>query len=76
MKTKLNPLQNSNNATMDLIPISRWNDYYPFPSVGALRQLLFYNKNEFSKVTRKIGNRIYIKVSDFFNWVEQNQATV
>ena len=56
-----------------LIPLSRWNDYYDFPSVGALRQLVFSNKNSFvDEVTRRICNRIYISVPDFFSWVDKN----
>lgn len=69
--TNIKSAQCVNN--LELIPISKWNDYYPYPSVGALRQLLFYDKFGFSRVTRKISNRIYIKVSDFFNWVEESQ---
>ena len=59
------------NTTPDLIPLSKWNDYFDFPTTGALRQLVFYNTNNFAnKVIRKIGKRIYIKVSAFFEWVE------
>lgn len=59
---------------LDLIPVSKWNDYYQFPSVGAIRQLIFYNRNNFnSKVTRRIGKRIYIKVSNFLEWIENNK---
>ena len=56
----------------ELIPLSEWNNYYSFPSVGALRQLVFYNKAGFNKVVRKISGRLYIKVSDFNQWVEEN----
>ena len=57
----------------DLIPLSRWNDYYDFPSVNALRQLVFYNRNNFiDTVTRRIGKRIYISVPNFFTWVDSN----
>lgn len=56
----------------DLVPVSKWNEYYPFPTVGALRQFIFYaDKYNFKKVIRKIGNRMYIKASAFFDWVEE-----
>lgn len=56
----------------DLIPVSRWNDYYEYPTYGALRQLIFYNTNGFvDEVLRYIGKRQYIKVSSFFEWVEK-----
>ncbi len=57
----------------DLIPISKWNDFYEFPTIGALRQYRFYNINNFNNyVIRKIGKRLYIKVSAFFEWIEAN----
>ena len=63
--------QISNNKAMELIPLSKWNDYYDYPTVGSLRQLVFFgNSNGFNKVIRRIGCRIYIKVSAFFDWVE------
>ena len=63
--------QNTTNETQELIPLSKWNDYYDYPTVGSLRQLVFYgNENGFNKVIRRIGCRIYIKVSAFFDWVE------
>lgn len=63
------------NIETDLIPVSKWNDYYPYPTVGTLRQLLFYNTNNFvEKVSRRIGKRIYIKTSSFFEWVEENNG--
>lgn len=56
-----------------LIPLSRWNDYYDYPSVNALRQLVFFNRDSFiEEVTRRIGKRIYISVPDFFAWVDKN----
>lgn len=59
------------NTTPDLIPLSKWNDHFEYPTTAALRQLVFYNTNDFTnKVIRKIGKRIYIKVSAFFEWVE------
>lgn len=57
----------------DLIPISKWNDFYEFPTIGALRQYRYYNINNFNNyVIRKIGKRLYIKVSAFFEWIEAN----
>ena len=58
---------------LELIPVSKWNDFYPHPSVGAIRQLIFFDTDNFkSKVIRKIKNRLYIKTSNFFEWVEEN----
>lgn len=61
----------ANNVMQELIPVSKWNVYYDYPTVGALRQLIFYkDKNGFNKVVRIVGKRLYIKVSEFFKWVE------
>lgn len=57
---------------MDLVPISRFGDYYDFPTVGALRQLQFNNTHGFAeRVIRKIGSRIYIKISALQEWIEE-----
>lgn len=56
----------------ELIPVSEFNNVYQWPSTGALRQLIFYNTDNFvEKVVRKIGKRLYIKVPAFFEWVEE-----
>lgn len=56
----------------ELIPVSKFNNYYKYPTVGALRQLMFYNTDGFNDcVTRRIGKRIYINVPEFFKWVEK-----
>lgn len=69
--------ENSRNQCIleDLIPLSKFNDYYKYPSVGALRQLVFYkDKYNFHNITKKLGNRLYISISAFNKWVEeQNQ---
>ena len=60
------------NQKPELIPVSKWNDYFDYPTLGALRQLIFYqNTNGFSKVLRKMGKtRLYIKTSAFFLVIE------
>lgn len=56
----------------DLIPVSKWNEKFSYPTVGSIRQLIFYNTDNFNeRVIRKIGNRLYIKVSEFWAWVEE-----
>ena len=29
------------------IPVSEWNSYYPYPKVGALRQMIYRNTDGF-----------------------------
>ena len=62
--------------TLDLVPLSRFNEYYDYPTVGALRQLLFYNTDGFEdKVIRRVGKRIYIKISALMSWIEETNNT-
>ena len=62
--------------TLDLVPLSRFNEYYDYPTVGALRQLLFYNTDGFEdKVIRRVGKRIYIKISALMSWIEETNTT-
>lgn len=64
--------QSKQKTQQELIPLTKWNDYYDYPTVGSLRQLVYFgDTNGFSKVIRRIGCRIYIKVSAFFDWVEE-----
>lgn len=52
-----------------LIPLVKWNDYHPDPSVKALRMLVFRKDNNgFDKVIVRRGNRILINEKEFFEW--------
>ena len=60
----------------ELIPVSRFNDFFPYPSVGALRRCIFYSKKyKFENVIRKMGKRLYISVSAFNQWVKDNSIS-
>lgn len=60
-----------------LIPLSKWNDYYPYPTVGALRQYYFYkDSNGFADVCENggmNGGRILIKEKTLFKWIENRK---
>lgn len=59
----------------DLVPVSKWQEKFNYPTKSSLRKLIFYAEtNNFKKVIKRIGNRIYISISAFNKWVEeQNQ---
>lgn len=58
----------------DLVPLSKFNEHYKYPTSNALRQMLFYGKNGIKKIQVKIGKRIYISLSEFEKWIkEQNE---
>lgn len=51
------------------IPLTRWNDYHPDPSVPALRMLVFRkDENGFDMAITRRGNRILIKEKEYFAW--------
>ena len=55
-----------------LIPVTKWGEYYDYPTLGALRALIFNaKKNGFDKVIRRINSRVLIKESAYFDWVEE-----
>lgn len=64
-------MTNDNTTQNRLIPVTKWNDYHPYPTIGSLRALIFNaNKNGFDKVIRRINSRILINEQAFFEWVE------
>ena len=57
---------------LDLQPVSKWGEIASYPTVGALRQLIFANTNGFrDKVIRLINKRQYVKISAFKEWIEE-----
>ena len=61
----------SSNETR-LIPVTKWNDYYDYPTIGGLMALIFNaDKNGFNKVIRRIGSRVLLNEQAFFDWVEE-----
>lgn len=66
-----NQKENTTNQNR-IIPVTKWNQYYDYPTTGALRALIFNaEKNGFDKVIRRIGGRVLIKEDAFFDWVEK-----
>jgi hypothetical protein len=58
------------------IPATQWNEHHPWPPIGGLRHLIFFEKtNGFDKVVKRCGSRVLIDEQAFFQWVEeQNQG--
>lgn len=56
----------------DLVPVSKWQETFSYPSKSALRKLIFNAEtNNFNKVIKRLGNRLYISISAFNKWVEE-----
>jgi hypothetical protein len=63
-----------NGAIRRLIPVPEFNKFHPDPSPGALRWLIFKNKNGFQRCVVRRGRRILIDELEYFKWVdEQNK---
>lgn len=57
-----------------LITVAAWPQYHSWPSVSALRNIIFFSKeNGFEKCLRRIGRRVLIDESEFFTWVDNQE---
>ena len=56
-----------------LIPLSKWNDYHEWPTVAAIRQYRFFNRDNFNRCVKKLGRRVLIDEADFFDWFNSQQ---
>lgn len=66
---------------MDMCLLSDWNKYFQYPKLNSFRQMLFHNKYNgkyvgLDKTVRKIGSRIFIKISTFFEWLDNQTDEV
>ena len=57
-----------------LIPVTKWNDYHPWPPIGGLRHLIFFEKdNGFSHCLVRLGRRVLIDEERFFEWADRQR---
>lgn len=55
-----------------LIPVTKWEDYHPWPPLGGLRYMIFHGEqNGFNHCLARVGRRVLIDERKFFEWVEQ-----
>lgn len=64
---------NNQSEPRRLIPVARFNDYYPDPTVGALRWMIHINKDGISECVVRRGNRVLIDELKYFAWLERFQ---
>lgn len=56
-----------------LLTVNQFVEKHQFATFGGLRHLIFYaDTNGFSKVIKRIGRRILLDESAFFEWIEEN----
>lgn len=66
----------TSNTSRRFIPLPQWNDYHPWPTIGGLRWMVFNAKdNGLEHCLRRVGNRILIDETAFWEWVDQQKAT-
>lgn len=54
-----------------LIPLTKWNKYHDWPTIGALRAYIHEEyKNGFAVAFKRVGRKIVIDEKAFFQWVE------
>lgn len=59
------------------IPLTMWNKYYDFPPLGGLRHLVFFEKeNGFDKVVIRVGSRVILDESAYFEWLRSQKKGV
>lgn len=57
------------------IPLVKWPDYHPWPSVAGLRYLVQNaHRNGFCSVIIKAGSRVILKEKAFFSWLEERNG--
>ena len=55
-----------------IIPLSKWEQFHPWPTTAGLRHLAFHAKtNGFDAVIRRVGRRVLIDEAAFFAWVDR-----
>lgn len=72
----VNPAKNDSKEPIQnrLIPVTQWNKFYDWPSVGGLRHLIYYeNTNGFNKCVRRAGRRVLIDEKAFFEWISASR---
>lgn len=68
-------LQDADTSSTKFIPVSKWQDYHPWPAIGGLRHLIFHSKtNGFDQVIVRAGRRILIDEKAFFEWLDSHRG--
>ncbi len=70
-------MQLTNSTSTRLIPAAKFDEYHPWPSVSALRWMIFHSRTnglDSFGVIKRAGRRVLIDEQAFFKWIEsQNQ---
>ena len=60
-----------------LIPVGKWPQFHPWPSVSSLRFLIFNeHSNGFHRCVLRIGRRVLIDEERFIEWARSHEKEV
>lgn len=64
----------SEQTKSKLIPLTKWNEYHVWPTVGGLRYLVAEAKRKkFEHVVVKASGRVLIDEDAFFEWAKSKE---
>ena len=63
---------NDRQVVRRLIPVPKFNNYHPDPTPGALRWMIFMNKNNLNRCVVRRGKRVLIDEIEYFKWLDEN----
>lgn len=67
-------MKSEGNNGRRLIPVTKWNEYHPWPPPGGLRHLIFYeHQNGFAYCVVRLGRRVLIDEDKFFEWADRQR---
>jgi hypothetical protein len=65
-----------NNSVPRFIPLARWDEFFPDPSVASLRWLIFSNPDFARACILRRGRRLLVDVEAYESWLlAQNQRS-
>ncbi len=64
---------NSASAPRRLIPVAKFDQFYPDPTPGALRWMIHMNKNGIAECVIRRGRRVLIDEQKYFAWLDRQQ---
>lgn len=71
-------MTSTNNSAQStrLIPLVRWPEFHPYPSISSLRWMVFHAQSSgFEAVIKRVGRKVLIDEQAFFDWVASNPTT-
>ena len=56
----------------NIIPVTKWNDYFNWPPIGGMRHLIFNaDTNGFAPAFKRVGRRVLVDADRFWSIVEE-----